>query len=432
MTYDETLDFLFNRLQSFHNVGATAYKPGLEKAFSLSEIFGNPHKSFRSIHIGGTNGKGSTAHSIASVLMSAGLKVGLYTSPHLVDFRERIKVNGKMIPKKEVIDFVEEFRNMGNDKYDPSFFELTTILAFQYFARQKVDIAVIEVGLGGRLDTTNIIRPELSVITNISFDHTALLGDTLEKIATEKAGIIKSGVPVVIGRRHPETDKVFLKKSDCEIIFAPDNTLFNGISQREDENLFTYHSTPWGDVSSSLTGACQPENMATILNALLLLEKNGVCRLNHDIVDEGLRNVCSQTGLMGRWMKISDSPRVITDTAHNVDGWHNIIEKLKAHNPESLHFLLGFVNDKDFTSILKMLPSEATFYFVQASVQRAVPADTLAEKAKQLGLRGKWYTNVVNGYGDALKHAEGQPDSTVFVGGSTFVVADLLTELNRR
>lgn len=426
MNYDQTLDFLFNRVQSFHNQGATAYKPGLAKALKLSAAFGNPHLSFPSIHVGGTNGKGSTTHTLASVLMEAGLKVGLYTSPHLVDFRERIRIDGQPIGKEEVVDFVDRFINMNLTDTDPSFFELTTIMAFEHFARHHVDIAVIEVGLGGRLDTTNIITPLLSVITNISYDHTALLGNTLTEIAKEKAGIIKPGIPAVIGRRNPETDPVFSSIHD-KVSFAPDLPTFDSFDR--EENLIIYRNTPWGDLASPLVGDCQTENMQTVLVALNVLEQTGFVSLNDATVATGIKNVCRNTYLTGRWTLVREKPKVITDTAHNVDGWKHIAPMLKRHLPHPLFIVLGFVNDKDYKKILELLPPEARYFFVAPSVHRAAPADVVARCAHSVGLAGNVYGDVVSGYEAALREAAKYEDALIYVGGSTFVVADLLAAL---
>lgn len=429
MNYQETLDFLFNRLQSFHNAGAVAYKPGLEKAYRLSEAFGNPHEQFKSIHVGGTNGKGSTAHSLASVLMAAGLRVGLYTSPHLMDFRERIRIDGKTISESAVIDFVERFIKAGYTDLDPSFFELTTIMAFEYFAKSEVDIAVVEVGLGGRLDTTNIIRPELAVITNISYDHTALLGNTLAEIAREKSGIIKESVPLVIGRRNSETDAIFEDSCASSVVFAADNKHYSSFAENNDGTLMTYYDTPWGDVNSCLTGSCQPENMATVLTALKILEERGFCRLSPEIVNKGLTDVCTSTGLMGRWMRLASDPEIIADTAHNSDGWESVMAKLKRYDPTKLHIVLGFASDKDFGSLIKKLPSEANYYFVQPSVKRAASVGDIAELAEQRSLKFRTFVNVAEGFEAAKKDASGMDGGVVFVGGSNFVVADLLCYL---
>lgn len=430
MTYEETLNFLFGRLQSFHNDGAVAYKPGLQKAFLLSEAFGNPHDKFRSIHVGGTNGKGSTAHSLASVLMAAGLKVGLYTSPHLIDFSERIRINGIPIDKQSVINFTERFIAKNLTGVDPSFFELATIMAFDYFARNGVDIAVIEVGLGGRLDTTNIIKPELSVITNVALDHTNLLGATLGAIAAEKAGIIKEGIPVVIGRRNPETDSVFTDKGE-KTMFAQDIPLYASAELRDD--LIVYSDTPWGDIASDLTGACQPENMQTILTALVELEKKGIVPLDKSIVQSGLANVCKNTGLMGRWMYIRRDPDTIVDTAHNPDGWTGIIDRLKDYNPEDLYFVLGFAADKNFETILSLLPTKAGYYFVKPDVRRAAAPLDIQTKALKFGIQSKVFESVKEGYFQALSDADtamllDRRRPLVYVGGSNFVVGDLLRE----
>lgn len=431
MDYNETLNFLFNRLQSFHNLGATAYKPGLETAYALSAAFGNPHIGLPTVHVGGTNGKGSTSHSIASVLQAAGLNVGLYTSPHLIDFRERIRVNGTPISEDEVTDFVDRYLALSlPDSVSPSFFELTTIMAFEHFRRNNVDIAVIEVGLGGRLDTTNIISPIISAITNISFDHTALLGNTLTAIAREKAGIIKPGVPAIIGRHNDETDSVFIEKAaavDAPLIIAPDRPLYKSFTVTPEAII--YNATPWGDVRSELTGDCQPENAAVVFNVLHRLEQNGLIKLDHNTVDTGLYNICRTTGLMGRWMKLSETPRVIVDTAHNVDGWRLMSQRLASHLPLPLYMVIGFVGDKDIDGVLKLMPRDAHFFFVSPSVARGADADKVSVRANQLGLHGRAYDSVVDGYKAAVRAAEGQDDALVFIGGSTFVVADLLTAM---
>lgn len=426
MDYNLALNFLFNRLQSFHNDGASAYKPGLEKALTLSEAFDNPHKKFKSIHIGGTNGKGSTAHSLASVLMASGLKVGLYTSPHLVDFNERIRIDGKPINHREVIQFIESYLSKNIKNTDPSFFELTTIMAFDHFARHNVDVAVIEVGLGGRLDTTNIITPELSIITNISYDHTALLGNTLSEIATEKAGIIKPDVPAIIGRRNIETDAVFLDKCK-DVIFAQDKPLFSEVKNFPEELL--YKNTPWGDIKSRLTGECQPENMQTILTALNVIQKKKLFTFGSRHVQLGLQEVATNTGLMGRWMLLNKQPKIIADTAHNPDGWNFIVKRLSQQKQSSLHMVIGFVNDKDYKTILSMLPKKANYYFVEPSVRRAAKTEEIKMTAKEFGIEGDIYYDVVSGYKEALKASSYDPESLIYIGGSTFVVADLLSHL---
>lgn len=421
MTYAETLDFLFCRLAMFQSVGQAAYKPGLDTTRNLDAAFGSPSKRFKAIHVGGTNGKGSTSHSLASVLQAAGLRVGLFTSPHLLDFRERIRVNGEMIPEEEVISFVERFQKMSCADCQPSFFELTTIMAFEWFARCEVDVAVIEVGLGGRLDSTNILpRPILTVITNISFDHTALLGNTLEEIAQEKAGIIKAGVPVVIGESgSPGVRAVFESKAasaGAPIEFASDAPLEAEIHP----DHIHYPLTPYGPVDADLCGDCQPRNMATVIAALAHLPAGPRA------VRGGLGRVAVSTGLMGRWMTVRDNPHVICDTGHNIGAWQYLAPRL-ASIPGHKEILLGFVNDKDVTSILALVSTikDATLRWVTASVARALPASELAEKAREQGLYGEAYSDVASAYEAAL--ASGAP--TIFVGGSTFVVADLLAIL---
>ena len=404
----------------FQNVGAAAYKEGLGGTLALDEHFGHPHRQYRTIHVGGTNGKGSVTHTLAAILQAQGYRVGLYTSPHLVDFRERIRVNGKMISKKRVVEFVKTLSNSplkGEKKKSPfkgdleglsfSFFELATALAFQYFAEQKVDFAVIEVGLGGRLDCTNIITPVLSVITNISFDHVQFLGDTLPKIASEKAGIIKAGVPVCIG----------------DLFFSP----FEG----ELERVF------------ALTGLCQEKNRRTILTAVHLLREQGI-EISDKAVKKGFAEVTTMTGLMGRWQTISTKPLTICDTGHNVGGMQYIVrqldemknEKLKMKNDGKvrLHIVIGMVSDKDVSTVLSMLPKDAVFYFTQASVQRAMPAEELAQKAISVfnslpsgqaqARQFSIYKDVVSAYQAA--QAAASDDDLIFIGGSTFIVADLL------
>jgi dihydrofolate synthase/folylpolyglutamate synthase len=422
MNYEETLNYMFTRLQAFHNVGATAYKPGLHTAYALSELFANPHTKFKSIHVGGTNGKGSTAHTIAAVLQSAGYKVGLYTSPHMLDFRERIRVNGEPISKQLVIDFIERYRN-AETTVDPSFFELTTIMAFEHFARENVDYAVIEVGLGGRLDTTNIISPELSIITNISLDHIALLGDTPEKIATEKAGIIKPSTPVVIGEADASLRRVFEAKAasvNAPIVFAEDDNIMTDYTNSLDR--ITYQTTRWGEVHGELVGGCQWLNARTIFSALAILADKGL-NIATEAVRSGFANVCSLTGLLGRWMKTSDAPLTICDTGHNVGAWQYLGPRLKTMQKD-LHMVIGFVNDKDITHILQFMPVDAKYYFVQPSNQRAAKSTDVAAQAAKAGIVGETFDNVVAGYKKAL--ADADKSSMIYIGGSTFVVADFL------
>lgn len=423
MTYEETLDYLFTRTPMFQSIGAGAYKPGLDTVRALSEMFGNPHKRLKTIHVGGTNGKGSTAHTIAAVLQSAGYKVGLFTSPHLLDFRERIRVNGEMIDKEKVSGFADRFIKKGGESLSPSFFELTTIMAFEYFADSEVDVAVIEVGLGGRLDSTNIIIPDLAVITNISKDHTALLGNTLSEIAAEKAGIIKESVPVVIGESAGEVRKVFsdmAKRMNAPIYYADDLEEFK--SAEAIYNAIFYKGTRWGELTGELCGDCQTKNTATILCALDRLAEKGYS-LTPEAVVKGFGNVCELTGLAGRWMKICDNPTVICDTGHNVGGWEYLSKRLTTFG-DKLHMVIGFVNDKDISGILAMMPRDAHYYFVKPSVNRGLEAEKLAELAEEAGLSSMTFKTVEDGYKAALSQMK--EGDTIFVGGSTFVVADML------
>lgn len=423
MNYQETLDFLYTQIPQFQREGASAYKPGLERSLALADAFGNPHRRFPSVHIAGTNGKGSTAHTIAAVLQSAGYKVGLYTSPHLVDFRERIRVNGVMIPQSGVIDFVERFRGMKLE-IEPSFFELTMTMAFEHFARERVDIAVVETGLGGRLDSTNILTPRVSVITNISFDHTALLGDTLVAIASEKAGIIKPRVPVVVGEASGDVKRLFVERAeecDSPISFAeevkPIKETLPG-----DGGGWIYRGTPFGELRGELGGDCQPRNAATILTALTVLAAQG-WEIGDESVAEGFARVTELTGLAGRWMKVSESPTVICDTGHNVGGWEYLSRRLAALSPR-LKMVIGFVNDKDISHILEMMPTEAEYYFTRASIPRALSADEVRAEASRYGLKGEAYEDVASAFEAARRDATA--DDTIFVGGSTFVVGEFL------
>ncbi len=426
ITYDEAINFLYTQIPMFQREGASAYKPGLNTAHQLDEAFGKPHTHYPTIHIAGTNGKGSTAHTIAAVMQSAGYKVGLYTSPHLVDFRERIRVNGSLIPKENVCDFVERFQKM-NLNCHPSFFELTMIMAFEHFSQEKVDVAVIEVGLGGRLDSTNIIHPILSIITNISFDHTAFLGNTLPEIAAEKAGIIKTGIPVIIGEAEGTVKDVFIAKAQQErspIYFVEETNPYFSVSTDENGH-FIYNGTIFGDITGELSGECQLKNSATILTALDRLRKNG-WKIPSEAVKEGFAHVGLLTGLAGRWMTINERPLVICDTGHNIGGWKYISHQLSTLHGEK-HMVIGFVNDKDISHILELMPKDAHYYFTRADIPRALPAEDLAQIASTKGLQGIVVPTVIEAYKKALDNvAEGD---MIFVGGSTFVVADLLSQL---
>lgn len=427
MDYKETIEYLFNSAPLFQNIGAGAYKEGLYNTKVLDEHFAHPHLSFKTIHVAGTNGKGSCSHTIASVLQEAGYKVGLYTSPHLVDFRERIRVNGKPISEQYVIDFVEHERAFFEPLH-PSFFELTTAMAFKFFADEKVDVAVIEVGLGGRLDCTNIITPDVSIITNISFDHVQFLGDTLAKIAGEKAGIIKPNIPVVIGETTPETKPVFISKAEeqnAPIIFAEEQDEVMGECLLA-KGGFDYQTKTFGLITAELGGLCQTKNTRTIIEALKQLIGKGY-RITRQNVADGFASVCKNTGLMGRWQKLSDKPKVICDTGHNVGGIQYIVKQLELQEYDNLRIVMGMVNDKDISTVLSMMPKHAVYYFTQASVKRAMPCRDFKAKAAGYGLEGDAYPTVRQAYEAAL-HDASQND-LVFVGGSSFIVADLLSFL---
>lgn len=422
MTYEETVDYLFHVTPVFEKTGASAYKEGLSNTHALDEHFGHPHHQFKTIHVGGTNGKGSCSHTLAAILQSAGYKVGLYTSPHLADFRERIRVNGLCISKEYVVDFVEQERSFFEPLH-PSFFELTTAMAFKYFAEQQVDIAVIEVGLGGRLDCTNIITPLLSVITNISFDHTQFLGDTLEKIAGEKAGIIKEHVPVVIGETMPETRPVFMdtaEKHHAPLLFAESFRM----DLFQDSHLTNLQID---DIDFELKGYCQEKNKCTILCAIRALETYTDI-LKHvniaEAVTNGMKHVTEMTGLMGRWQTLQTHPLVICDTGHNTGGWQYLAPQIANTPCRQLRIVFGMVDDKDIRTVMQMLPKQAVYYWTQASSHRAIPAERVQALGEELQLQGNAYPTVQAAYLQAC--ADAHPDDFIFVGGSSYVVADLL------
>ena len=410
----------------FQQIGSAAYKEGLENTHTLDAHFGHPHRLFRTIHIAGTNGKGSCSHTLAAILQASGLRVGLYTSPHLVDFRERIRVNGQSVSEEYVTDFVARERSFFEPLH-PSFFELTTAMAFDWFARNMVDVAVIEVGMGGRLDCTNIIRPELSIITNISLDHTQFLGDTPAKIAGEKAGIIKHGVPVVIGETTEETRPVFAAKAAAEeapICFAEDERLLISASPLDDRPGFIYQTADYANLEGELGGLCQLKNTNTILSALRQLRQCGFA-FTEEHVRQGFAHVCELTGLQGRWQWLSTRPAIVCDTGHNVGGIGYIVEQLRRQRCDTLRIVFGMVSDKDIEAVLALLPQNAVYYFTQASVKRAMPAEKLRAMASAHGLTGRSYPDV----GTALKQAraDARTEDFIFVGGSSFIVADLLT-----
>jgi len=428
MNYQETIQYLYDRLPVFHIIGSSAYKPGFDNTIRLMELLDNPHKKFKSIHIAGTNGKGSVSHYIAAILQQAGYKVGLYTSPHLVDFGERIRINGKMIEEHFVVDFIEQNKN-SIESIQPSFFELTMAMGFSYFADQKADIAVVEVGLGGRLDSTNIIHPELSIITNIGFDHVEFLGDTLEKIAAEKAGIIKKGVPVVIGETLPETKPVFWQKAvemTTEINFASEKKdvklikFCKGKMLVEADNLHYF---------SELSGIYQLKNIATVLTAIEVLNTTSSFQIPDNAIKSGMEQVCSITGLRGRWEVISLNPMIVVDTGHNVHGIQQLVNQLKYQEYKTLRIVIGMVNDKDISGVLQLLPTEAVYYFTQAKVKRALPAGELRERALVYQLQGKKYDLIQDALDDSI--SDSHPKDLILITGSNFVVGEALNILNQ-
>ena len=404
MNYKETTEWLFNQLPMFQMQGASAYKKDLTNTLLLAEYLQHPETKFKSIHVAGTNGKGSTSSMIASILQEAGYKVGLYTSPHLKDFRERIKINGEMIAEDFVVDFVMQNKHFF-ELNQLSFFEMTVGLAFDYFAKEQVDVAVIEVGMGGRLDSTNIISPLISVITNIEFDHTQFLGDTLSKIAFEKAGVIKKNIPVVIGEYVAETKKVFQEKAiieDAPIYFAQDNP----------EVIF----------DCALLGDYQVQNKKTALQTINLLKSN--FNISETNIRNGFKNVILNTGLLGRWQILNSNPFVVCDTAHNSHGLKIVLNQIEKQHYETLHFVLGVVNDKDLDSILPLFPKKAIYYFTKPNVPRGLDSKILQEKGKEFGLLGYLYDSVTEAYAEALNNATAS--DFIYIGGSTFVVAEIV------
>lgn len=430
MNYLETVNYLFNIAPVFEHIGASAYKEGLDNTYLLDEHFGHPHRKFKSIHIAGTNGKGSCSHTLAAILQNDGYKVGLYTSPHIMDFRERIKINGECISKEDVIEFVNQEKSLF-EKIHPSFFEVTTALAFKYFAEQHVDYAIIEVGLGGRLDCTNIITPILSIITNISFDHTNFLGNTLEKIAKEKAGIIKQNIPVIIGETTNETKPVFktcAESMNAEIIYADENDEIISFTMNEDGGI-TYDTRSFGIIQGELGGLYQKKNTNTILHAVRFLYNQHIIK-NTGSINNGFYNVCRLTGLIGRWQKIGSNPSVICDTGHNVGGWTYISRQLQVQKYNKLHIVFGMVNDKDVDGVMCLLPKNAHYYFTKPQSKRAIPEKDIQRKAMTHGLAGDCYNDVPSAYTAAKKMAT--PDDMIFIGGSSYIVSDLLLYIRQQ
>lgn len=433
MNYQETCEYLYNQMPMFERQGASGYKEGLDNSQALDLHFGHPHRQYHTIHVAGTNGKGSCAHTLAAILQSCGYRVGLYTSPHLVDFSERIRVNGRPIPQEYVIDFVENEKGFFAP-LSPSFFEVVTAMAFKYFADRKVDIAVIEVGMGGRLDCTNIITPMLSVITNIALDHTQFLGNSLELIAVEKAGIIKQGVPVIIGETVPETRPVFEAMASslkAPITFAEDQQEI--ISVGYSDKKMEYHTNNFGILQGELTGIYQEKNTNTVLCAVKMLERMGYlhgvsCSPNEICenreVREGFKSVCELTGLKGRWQVVSEMPLTICDTGHNLAGWQYLSRQIAEVPCHSKHIVFGMVEDKDVEGVLALLPKDATYYFTKADNKRAISESILKLYAQNAGLNGECYPDVETAYEAAKKNATNS--DLVFIGGSSYIVADFL------
>ena len=431
MNYQQTIKYLFKKLPMFHRVGASAYKANLDNTVALCNLLNNPQHSFKSIHVAGTNGKGSVSHMLASILQTAGFRTGLYTSPHLKDFRERIRVNGKMIERSYVTRFIGDYQQE-YEKINPSFFELTVGMAFSYFREQKVDIALVEVGLGGRLDSTNIITPLLSVITNVSFDHMQFLGDTVEKIAVEKAGIIKPGIPVVIGETQYETKDLFREKAlsvNSEILFADqDFSVRNSILPEDKTNMremdiYRDSRLFLNRLRTPLTGIYQLKNTVTVLGACIKLNQMGI-EISKPTIRTGIKNVVKNTGLSGRWQILDHAPLTICDTGHNEGGLREVMHQISTTLHAHLHFVFGVVNDKYLPPILDLLPKDATYYFCKPNIPRGLDASELMRQATAAGLTGACYDSVKS----ALLAARNSADlkDLIFIGGSTFVVAELM------
>ena len=429
MTYQQTIDYLFSRLPMFSRIGAAAYKADLTNTIKLCDSFGNPQTRFKTIHIAGTNGKGSVSHMLASVLQTAGYKTGLYTSPHLKDFRERIKINGELVTEEFVIDFTERIKPLV-EEINPSFFEITVAMAFEYFAQQNIDVAIIETGLGGRLDSTNIINPELSVITNIGWDHMNLLGDSLEKIAFEKAGIIKQGVPVVVGEVLPETQPVFeqiAKEKNAPLLIASQKRQVADWGWNKNEltvQIADEHHTDHKVYHLDLPGIYQTKNLLTVLEACAQLQQKG-WKIDDIIIHKGLKQAKKITGLHGRWEIIHYSPLVVLDVAHNIDGMQQLVQQAELTEHHQLHIVIGIVKDKEVEQVLALLPKNAIYYFTKAQIPRALPENELMEKAVTTGLRGNSFPEVNDALQSAIQHAH--PDDMIIVCGSVFLVGEINT-----
>ncbi len=425
--WERTLDYLFNQRPAFEKQGASGYKPGLDTSYALDKAYHEPHRKFRIIHIAGTNGKGSTAHLIASCLQECGYRVGLFTSPHFVDFRERIRVNGKKVSRNYVMQWVADYRKNPLTDYEPSFFELTSAMAFDYFAWRNVNVAVVETGLGGRLDSTNIVTPELSIITNIGLEHQQFLGNTLEEIASEKAGIIKHGHPVVIGNAEGVVRDVFereAKRLYADIRFAQDKP--EVLSAKHVDGVLRLETRNYGTLDCELTGDYQVENCNTVLTAFNMLKRMKY-RVKESALREGFANVVENTGLLGRWMKIGTNPLTVCDSAHNPPGFTQVMKQLKLERFDKLHMVLGFMADKNVAEMLDMLPKSTLMYFTQAQTPRSLKAADLQRLATGMGFQGEAYDDVTAALA-AARQAAGDGD-LVYVGGSMYVLAELLKSL---
>jgi dihydrofolate synthase/folylpolyglutamate synthase len=427
MTYQECLDYLYQQLPMFHRIGNAAFKKSLNNILELCDALGQPQHKFKTIHVAGTNGKGSSSHMLAAVLQESGYKTGLYTSPHLKSFTERIRINGQELPQDYIIRFVEQHKSLF-ESIEPSFFEMTVALAFKFFAEERVDIAVIEVGLGGRLDSTNIITPELSLITNIGYDHQALLGNTISAIASEKAGIIKPGVPAVISTRQLEAQEVFEARAEevgAPLYFAPDFfrlELTEATLERQVFQVYREEKSFLPGLELDLAGIYQKYNLSGVLQSLVLLHEQDY-HITHEALRRGLANTKALTGLKGRWQVLSKYPLTICDTGHNVDGVRQILKQLESLHPKHVHMVFGAVNDKDISTILQLLPKHYTYYFCEAAIPRALPVQELLQQAHEVGLQGETYNTVATAV--AAAKAKAKPDEVIFIGGSTFVVAEI-------
>jgi dihydrofolate synthase/folylpolyglutamate synthase len=424
-SYQVALDYMYNHLPMFQRIGSAAYKANLDNTWAICNLLGQPQDSFKSIHIAGTNGKGSTSHMLAAAFQLAGYKTGLYTSPHLKDYRERIKINGKKISKQYVASFIEKYK-VNFDQIQPSFFEMTVGLAFQYFKDKKVDIAIIETGLGGRLDSTNVLYPLLTVITNISMDHMALLGNSLSAIATEKAGIIKPKTPVVIGETQIGVRNVFIKKAkenNAAIYFADEHFSVIPSLNKKSINVYLNDKSYFNNINPQLKGIYQHKNIVTVIQSLHLAKSLGFS-ISKKQIKKAIEKVVDVTGFLGRWQVLGKNPLCIADTGHNEAGIKFVLHQIKNTPHQQLHFVLGMVNDKDITKILSLLPKSAVYYFCKAVIPRGLEASALQKMAQEFNLKGNTYTSVTNAYRDARKKATKK--DLVFVGGSTFTVAEVV------